>query len=571
MKSFVHCFCGFFLLALCGYLIFNARSQSTILSSPVVVRNAQTPSEEQQALRNIVLAGTLAELRWPRFESIRGEVDQFYQSTGYSVVWTRNSTPTSQTLTLLKAFRDAEEKGLSAEDYDGSRWDDRIAKLAQPLKGTINPNIVPFDVAVTVCAMRYLSDLHLGRTKPKLLHNALEIEHKDYATFQILQRIASSPDVARDLEAVEPQFPLYRRTADALRKYLALVRTDKNTPLRVPVKPIKAGDTYDALQQLQLRLQFLGDLSDNPSSPMTQESLIYQGGIVDVVKHFQLRHGLDADGVIGQQTFAALNAPISKRVTQLRLALERWRWLPHEFAEPSIIVNIPEFKLHAYDAGFHEALSMKVVVGKAYKHQTPVFTAKLKQVLFRPYWNVPFSIQRAELVPQIRKNADYMAKNNYEIVTHSGKILRTRPADSELIEQLRTGKVAIRQRPGEKNSLGLIKFVLPNPYDVYLHDTPSTALFSKARRDFSHGCIRVEKPVDLAEWLLRDQTDWTTDRIRETMTGDKTLPIDVTAPVPVLILYITAMVTDAGEVHFFEDIYQRDAPLEMDMMGSNRN
>jgi murein L,D-transpeptidase YcbB/YkuD len=251
-----------------------------------------------------------------------------------------------------------------------------------------------------------------------------------------------------------------------------------------------------------------------------------------------------------------------RHIRQLQLVLERWRWVPHSFAHPPVVVNIPEFRLRAYDDRYRPELDMKVVVGKAYHHKTPVFSAEMTQVILRPYWDVPLSIQRAELAPKIAGDPSYLAKNDYEIVDSRRKVVSRESVTPEMLDELRAGKLFIRQIPGDKNALGFIKFDLPNPYDVYLHGTPAKALFLRSRRDFSHGCIRVEKPEELALWALRGVPGWDLDRIRAAEKGADALRVHLPAPIPVLIVYGTAVVRPDGEVNFFDDIYGYDAALE---------
>jgi murein L,D-transpeptidase YcbB/YkuD len=303
--------------------------------------------------------------------------------------------------------------------------------------------------------------------------------------------------------------------------------------------------------------QLLGSLGDlSPEAPVPFSGNVYQGALVDAVKHFQRRHGLEEDGCLGPHTLKELNTPLNRRVAQLQLTLERWRWLPHKFTQPPVVVNIPEFRLRA------GAISGIVVVGRAYRHKTPVFASEMKQVIFRPYWNVPLSIQRAEFVPSIEKDRSYLTQRGYEILDAREHVLSAGVVTDDILRQLRLGKLSIRQKPGSNNALGLVKFSFPNRYNVYLHATPMTALFSRARRDFSHGCIRVEDPVTLAAWVLRDKPEWTRDQILAAMNGDKTIVVDLDKPIPVLVLYGTAVVMEDGEVHFFEDIYGHDAELE---------
>jgi murein L,D-transpeptidase YcbB/YkuD len=320
---------------------------------------------------------------------------------------------------------------------------------------------------------------------------------------------------------------------------------------------VQAGDSYAGVPRLAQLLRAVGDLPDGAAVPDK-----YSGPLVEAVKRFQNRHGLEADGVIGKATLAALNVPLNQRVRQLELALERWRWLPHTFSRPPIVVNLPEFDVRALDGDLRTSLEMKVVVGKALRWQTPPFSAQLEQVIFRPYWNVPRSILKNELLGEIARDRSYLIEHEYEVVTARGEVVTNGVVSDEILAKLRSGALMLRQVPGPNNALGLVKFVFPNPNDVYMHDTPSRALFARARRDFSHGCIRLEHAAEMADWVLRDE-GWSSERIRAAMHGSVTLPVNLKQPIPVLILYRTAVVAESGEVHFFEDVYGQDAALDM--------
>ncbi|HEY6289979.1 MAG TPA: L,D-transpeptidase family protein, partial [Terriglobia bacterium] len=343
-----------------------------------------------------------------------------------------------------------------------------------------------------------------------------------------------------------------------------LARQGDGDPLPVPAKTIKPGDPYPDAAQLAKRLQLLGDLSATASALPSPDTTLYTGALVDAVKHFQQRHGLDPDAALGQKTVSEINTPLSQRVLQLQLALERWRWIPPDFPRPPVVVNIPEFRLRAINDQQQVALSMRVVVGKAYRHQTPVFADSMKYLVFRPYWNVPISIQRSELVPKIRKDRSYLAKHSYEVVTSSGQVVSEGAVSDATLAQLASGKLSIRQTPGPENALGAVKFIFPNEYNVYLHSTPAQELFSRARRDFSHGCIRVEDPLALAGWVLQGKPEWTLDRIKAAMSpsGSPSQQVNLDKPIPVLILYATAVVSQDGEADFFDDIYGYDGELE---------
>ena len=291
-----------------------------------------------------------------------------------------------------------------------------------------------------------------------------------------------------------------------------------------------------------------------------------EGPVVDGVRRFQSRHGLAADGVIGTATLKALHVPLSQRVRHIELALERLRWLPDLNDTRFVAVNIPMFTLWAWDSerpGGMPAVGMHAIVGRAMSHKTPVFVADMRSIVFRPYWNVPLSIVRGEILPRLLREPDYLQRENIEIVSRAGESDASARPTQENIERLRQGRLLLRQRPGPANALGLIKFVFPNASDVYMHDTPAQELFSRTRRDFSHGCVRIEDPVTLAEWALQGQPEWTRERILSTMHGSTTLSVNLTEPVPVILFYVTAafMPQDAS-IHFAEDIYAHDRVLD---------
>lgn len=589
----------------------NGPTQSTTQQPATSTPAAQQPATQPQAAPDpcitqaefcaLVESGQLADLRWPNFTNYRKDVKDFYQASGYTLVWSAQNQPTPQARAIIAALQDADKKGLQAEDYDGLRWNDRLARLAQATPPASVSDWTRFDLALTVSAMRYISDLHSGRMNPEYFGYGLDVQPKKYKLAEFLRtRLVTAQDAAAVLKEIEPSTPEYRRTMAALMQYVALAKAGESGPLPVPAEKVKPGDVYPALPQLAQRLRLLGDLAPEapavattpatsasattapavipvaitmpaPSaaqaSPATAQTPaptnVYEGTLVDAVKHFQQRHGLLADGTIGKDTFTELNVPLSHRVVQLQLALERWRWLPDDFHPPMIVVNIPEFQLHAYRDD--QTLSMKTVVGKAPDHQTPVFTDTMRYLIFRPYWNVPKSIIDKELVPAIKKSTEYLDKHHYEVLDKDGEIIPPDKIDDNVLKQLKAKRsgLGIRQQPGSANSLGTVKFLFPNPYDVYMHGTPERKLFAKSRRDFSHGCVRVEDPASLAAWVLHGNQRWTLQRIRAAMNSDDD-PQQVNLPqtIPVFIIYGTSWVEENGEVHFFGDVYGHDAQME---------
>jgi murein L,D-transpeptidase YcbB/YkuD len=538
-------------------------AQTQLATSSTNSPNAQQLSSESQAwLRNAINGGNLPELRWPDFSDYSKHIKKFYESNGDSLWWVQGMEPTPQARHLITLMLQAEEKGLSADDYDRSRWNDRLAKLKPATPQPTEADAVRFDLALTVCAMRYVSDLHVGKVNPKHFAFALDDEPKRYDLAEFLRdHVVGAGDVAGVLAQVEPSYPGYRRTIHALQTYVELAKKDDGEQLPAAKKAIAPGDAYPGLARLTRLLRLVGDLPADANVPA--DPPIYQGAMVDAVKNFQRRHGRDPNGRIDAQTVGDLNVPLSRRVRQMQLTVERWRWLPNSYQNAPIVANIPEFRLRAYDKNFNIGVTMNVVVGKAYGgHDTPVFSDTMEYVIFRPYWEVPYSITKAEMIPHILRDPDYLAKKGFEVVDNRQNVVSAGTVTPEVLAQLRNGKLFVRQMPGPKNALGLVKFIFPNSYNVYMHDTPATEFFAKSRRDFSHGCIRLERPADLAAWVLRDNPGWTPERIRAAMNGTTTQQVNLAHPIPILILYATVIVLDDGVVHFFDDIYGHDAALD---------
>jgi murein L,D-transpeptidase YcbB/YkuD len=522
---------------------------------------AALSSEGQAWLGAAISSGSLPDLRWPDFSDYSKHVQKFYAFNGNSLWWVKGLEPTLQARQAIAVLLQADQKGLSVDDYDGTRWNDRLAKLKPATRQPSEADALQFDLALTVCLMRYVSDLHIGKVNPKHFAFALDVESKKYDLAEFLKdHVTNASDVAGVLTQVEPPYPGYRRTMQALRTYMELASKDDGEQLPATKKPIVTGDIYPGVPRLTRLLKLVGDLPAN--ADVSPEPPIYQGALVDALKSFQRRHGRDPNGKLDAPTLADLNIPLSRRVEQMRLTLERWRWMPDSYSKAPIVANIPEFRLRAYDKDFNIGVTMNVVVGKSYGHNTPVFTETMKYAIFRPYWEVPYSITRAELIPHIMRDPEYLAKKGFEVVDGRQHVVADGTVSSDVLGQLRAGKLFIRQKPGPTNSLGLVKFLFPNSYNVYMHDTPAPELFARSRRDFSHGCIRLEKPADLAAWVLRDNPGWTPERIHAAMNGTETQQVNLAHPIPVLILYATVIVLEDGVVHFYDDIYGHDASLE---------
>jgi murein L,D-transpeptidase YcbB/YkuD len=527
--------------------------------SPPVQGTRSTLTPQRAALlRNELAEVESSELQKNAQTNLSTDLERFYASLGGSLAWFEQGTPTSAACQIIEELKHADKKGLRSRDYDGPLWDSRLAFFTSS-NSYSEAEQAQFDVALTANTMRFLSHLYLGRINPHALRFDINGEKSFDLSDFIRSKVIHANDVHIIVESVEPQFLAYRRTLGALDTYLELARTEIEEPLPLSDAIVRAGDSYAPVPILARRLRLLGDLD---AEQKYDRNNTYTTGLASAVARFQRRHGLLPNGYLDRRTLVELNTPLRYRVLQLQLTLERWRWLPHTFSSPSIVVNIPEFRLYAINEDHHVALAMNVVAGHVFRHETPVFMSAIQSVTFRPYWNVPLTIQRNELLPQIRKDPSYLSENSYEIVDARDQVEMDSGDEQERTAKLRSGEWLLRQRPGPRNSLGLVKFELPNPYDIYLHGTPSPELFAQSRRDFSHGCIRVEDPTGLAVWVLRGNAGWDQDRVRAAIDGNVTLRVNLNESIPAWILYGTAVVQEDGEVHFLADIYGHDAALE---------
>ncbi len=533
-----------------------ASTTQTAKTAPVPAASVPVSAAVSARLREIAASGRLAEMERGNFSDYRKLVQAAYDASGYAPLWLNGDQPTAQASEIIKALETSAQKGLNPADYDAGRWAARVDSL----KRAPDEQRAVFDAALTVAAMRYISDLHIGRVNPKHFKFGIDVATKKYdLPGFVTQKVVNASDVQAVLAGVEPPYAGYRQTEDALQQYLQLAAKGDGPKIPEVTKAVAPGEAFAGTAQLAERLSLLGDLPQGAG-----ESTTYDGALVDGVKRFQVRHGLAPDGKLGATTIRELNTPLSARVKQLGFALERWRWLPPEFPQPPVVVNIPEFRLRAFESGEKVALAMNVVVGKAAPTQTPVFTDDIKFIVFRPYWNVPPGILRRTVIPGIEKSSGYIESQRFEVTDSGGRPVS---ASGDVAAGLRSGKYSIRQKPGPNNSLGLIKFMFPNSHSVYLHSTPATELFAKSRRDFSSGCIRVEKPAELAAFLLRNQPDgnkpWTVESAQAAMdSGSDNRQVNLKTQVPVLLLYETAVAEEDGTVHFFEDIYGHDRRLE---------
>lgn len=479
------------------------------------------------------------------------------------LTWFDGTTLRAQAHSVMAELRSAESYGLDARRYT---LDVPAAQVQRVLEvdGVDSALRKRFDDALSIAVTQFLADLRDGRVKPEAAGFHLPRTTEPFDAEQATRQLAQSTDVRAAIASFEPSVLPYRRLKEALRQYRELAARHELVPLPPPTRrSLREGDVYEGSTRLRALLLALGDLEPGGCAETTTafDECLAQG-----VRRFQKRHGLVEDGVLGARTFAQLNVPLDRRVRQIELTMERWRWIS-ALQKPDIVVNVPQFVLFALPRpafGETNVIEMRVIVGQSGPDKrTPVFAEAIEYVIFQPFWDVPASIMRRELLPLIRKDPAYLARNDMEIVRGWSDAAKAIEPTDEVLDELAAGKLRLRQRPGAKNALGSVKFIMPNPHNVYLHATPNVELFERASRAFSHGCIRVSQPALLAEYVLKSAPgDWSAEAIEAALCDPATRRVDLTTPVSVLIFYGTAVVSQSEGILFFEDLYGHDRRLD---------
>ncbi len=468
-------------------------------------------------------------------------VEGFHVVRPDTAVWTEDSDPPTLNalgLAVQKALREADREGLDPADYAIPQAADRRT----------------LDRAVTATLHAYLADLQAGRIGPLQADPDLFVFQRKIDGTALLETVAGSPDPARTIADLAPANPVYRRLRRLLSEYRALARSG-GWGVVADGETLKPGMTDPRVGQVRRRLAATGDLT-LPEDPTDR----YDETLEVAVRAFQRRHGLDADGAIGKRTVQALNVTVEARIRQIELNMERFRWMPDEFGDDHVFVNLAGFELDYVRQGTTR-LSMRVVVGRQYR-ETPVFSDRIRYLEFNPTWTVPPKIAVEDLLPKIRKDPGYLAAGGYEV--YAGWSEGAPRVDAASVDWSALGKgrfpYRLRQGPGKKNALGQVKFMFPNRFDIYLHDTPAREHFRRSVRTYSSGCIRLERPMALAEALLvGDGQD--PGRIEGIVKSQETTRVSLATAVPVHLTYLTAWIGEGGTVEFREDVYGRDALL----------
>jgi murein L,D-transpeptidase YcbB/YkuD len=477
-------------------------------------------------------------------------VRRLYESTAYQPVWLVDGRGRPAIAVLREQIQRASEDGLNPADYDVGPADTLQAAKGRGLfkKGSDPEPLLDADIRLSHAFLKFAAHLERGRVRPGQVDEHWLGSQREEDLVKTLKAAVDSGKIGESLERLRSQHPQYAALKKVLARYrqVAINGGWSTLPAGMALKP---GRPDPQVAVLRAHLMATGDLSETAATPAAAP--IFDAATQDALERFERRHGLVADGRLDREVLAALNVPVEDRIRQIELNLERWRWLPDTLGDRYVLVNIPTFHLTAVDHG-EVGLQMRVVTGQQ-DSPTPIFSDEMTTVVFSPFWNVPPDIARNETMPAAMRDPGYLGRNNLEVV-RAGRVL-----DPWGVDWSRPGNVQFRQRPGAHNALGGVKFMFPNQFDVYLHDTPADALFARVERDYSHGCVRLEKPFEMAQWVLQDRPEWSPEKIRAAMTSGREQHIALKRHIPVYIVYETVWVDDDGTVEFRDDIYGHDA------------
>ncbi len=517
----------------------------------------------QVALRNRLESwvGFLAPERRSRESAL--PIQELYERRAFEPLWVENNRVTAQARAVEERLNEADRDGLRPAWYRV----DFLRQLRTNLSGSTEPasqrvqRLVTYELMLTESLYRFSLHLHSGRLDPRTLDTQWIGEQRTIDLSSYLLEHHREGRLPEGIDDLAPSYEGYDSLRKELQKHREL-RMDgaPDSPGSGPV--IRPGDEHEDVMAVR---EWLARF--NLPERNRPEGRTYDSDLVTAVETFQRNHGLEPDGVIGPRTREAMNRSLDERIRTIELNMERWRWLPRDLGNPHVLVNIAGFRTRVVRDG-ETVMSMRSVVGRPYR-QTPVFSDRIRYLVFNPSWNVPHSIAVNDILPRIRENSDYLEEMNFRVYDGWGP--NSLPVDPDRIDwsrmTARTFSYRFRQEPGPRNALGQVKFMFPNSFNVYLHDTPARELFGQTRRDFSSGCIRVEEPMRLAEFLLG--RDWNQDRIQDVLDDRNERTVNLPDPVPVHMLYWTAWVDENGTLQWRDDIYDRDGPLAEAFYGSD--
>lgn len=479
------------------------------------------------------------------------EIHKFYASQAFESVWTDGTKPKPNATEFLIALEEVIFDGLNPEDYHQSL----LLTYMQSINGLNNGQLANLELLLSDAFFQVTKDLHQGKVDHQIFKKEWEIDFKkpQYRYPDLLAETKNGSPVSEIFQKLYPDFRMYENGRAIIKKLSALDRDVSSQWKDLKLKgALRIGQENAIVPEMRKRLAFWGYLAEEDvTQNETYDSVVMRG-----IQAFQERNGMGSDGVVGKLTVHALNQSPQDLVDKASLNMERLRWLPDTVKTgPLVLVNIANYQLDFLN-GRDTLLSERVIVGKRF-HESPIFHGEMSYIVFSPYWNLPYSITHNEILPKARKDPGYFAAKNIEIVDNSGKVISPNSVDLSS----KKFPYRLRQKPGESNSLGLVKFIFPNNHSVYIHDTPARSLFAREERAMSHGCIRVENPADFAALLLKDSPEWTGDKIYDAMHQSTERTVYLKEKVPVVLLYLTFWADGNGNGHFRPDVYDRDADL----------
>jgi murein L,D-transpeptidase YcbB/YkuD len=489
-------------------------------------------------------------------------VADFYRRRSYALAWSNEGGLLPDVAELLSAVTQAEQNGLEPKDYVLSAG----LELHRVGNGTDEQARAERDLELTQLFVNYARDVSRGR----VVHPAF-YPPKNVDIGALLDGALAQHGVADAVQQLGPRHPGYERLRTALIEYRRLAENG-GWPAVPPGPKLKRGDSEPRVAALRARLWATGDFAGveagaDRGKRSSRPIAMFDRALEAAVRGFQRRHGLAPDGRVGEATLAALNVPVAERIRQLELNLERWRWLPADLGNRYIVVNLPGYDLRVVERqrgangdGETTVMDMRTVVGRT-ELPTPAMSATITQIVLNPFWNIPADIAEKEMIPELAKDPAYLAKRQIKVLSREKGRHAVDPRKIDWESEGWRFEYRLRQEPGPRNSLGQLKFVLANPFGIYLHDTPKRSLFRQLKRAISHGCIRVEHPHELAAYLLAG-TQWSRDAIASVVASDKRKFIDLPGPVPVYLVYFTAWVDEDGNAQFRDDVYGDDAALD---------
>jgi L,D-transpeptidase YcbB len=490
----------------------------------------------------------------PAFKDELVFAKNFYRERGFKLGWFKDHQLVPQADTMLQVISKANEEGLDPKDYQLIDFKAKMKELEDSKKDTVRFKELEkeIDLGLSATYFNWASDYYRGLVIPRQNPGVeWDVKRNKIKLHKALMTILGERDSKYPYANFKPLHPQYSNLKKALAHYREIEA--KGGWQKIPTgTKLKKGESSAIVPALRKRL---ADYYDTPSADSANTA--FDDNTIAAIRNFQETNGLKADGVLNSTTIAKMNVPVQSQIRQIILNMERWRWIPKSFEPDYIIVNIPEFKLRVFEKA-KEVMNMKVIVGKV-MHETPIFSDKMEYVVLSPYWNVPPNILREEIAPKVMADPGWLERMDMEVITGKGAVV-----DPSSVDWSSAGsngfKYIVRKRPSPKNDLGDVKFIFPNTSNVYLHDTPHDELFSQAKRGFSHGCVRVERPIELAEYLLKNR-GYNRSKIMQQVNTRQEKFVPLKEKLPVYLVYFTAAADENGRVKFYDDIYGHDSRL----------